>query len=260
MLDKDRATEVARETNDTIRRSFVDAHPSRLAFFASVALQDPEAAAEELERAVRDLGAKGALINGYTNIGDADTARYLDEPANLPFWDKVAQLGVPVYLHPREPLPAVQRPYQGYESLVGSAWGFGHETATHAVRLMLSGLFDTYPDIQIVLGHLGEGLPFLLPRLEHRLHKQREGAGLGAAKRRVSEYFSENFVLTTSGHFHTRALYDTIGEIGSDRVLFSVDYPYESMAEGAAWFDNSLLCHNDRIKIGRTNAERIFGL
>lgn len=95
-----------------------------------------------------------------------------------------------MYLHPREPLPAVQRPYQGYESLVGSAWGFGHETATHAVRLMLSGLFDTYPDIQIVLGHLGEGLPFLLPRLEHRLHKQREGAGLGAAKRRVSEYSS----------------------------------------------------------------------
>jgi predicted TIM-barrel fold metal-dependent hydrolase len=260
ILDTEHAAETARESNDTVRAQYVDAYPTRLGFFAAVAMQDPEGAAAELERAVTELGAKGALINGYTNIGDHDIGRYLDDPVNLPFWDKVSQLNVPVYLHPREPLPGQQRIYQGYESLVGSAWGFGHETATHAVRLMLSGLFDTYPGIQIIVGHLGEGLPFLLPRLEHRLNKQHEGAGLGTARRKVSEYLSNNFILTTSGHFHTRTLLNAISEIGSDRLLFSVDYPYESMADAVEWFDNSLLSHNDRAKIGRENAQRIFNL
>jgi predicted TIM-barrel fold metal-dependent hydrolase len=260
ILDSASAVEAARLANDNLHERFVKAHPDRFAFFASVALQDPGAAAAELERAVEVLGAKGAIVNGYTTIGDADTARYLDEPENAPFWEAVARLQVPVYLHPREPLPSQQRLYEGYASLVGSAWGFGHETATHAVRLMLSGLFDRHPTITVILGHLGENLPFALPRLEHRLAKQREGAGLGQAQRPVSEYFNDNFLLTTSGHFHTRTLYSAIGEIGADRVLFSIDYPYESMQEGAKWFDTSLLCHNDRVKIGRGNAQRVFGL
>jgi len=114
---------------------------------------------------------------------------------------------MPLHLHPREPLAAQQAIYQGYESLFGSAWGFAHETATHAVRLMLSGLFDQHPRVQIILDHLGEGLPFLLPRLEHRLNKQKDGAGLGAARRPVSDYFGANFYATTSGHFHTRTLF-----------------------------------------------------
>lgn len=101
-----------------------------------------------------------------------------------------------------------------------SAWGFAHETATHAIRLMLSGVFDRYPNLTVILGHLGEGLPLMLPRLESRLYMQREGVGLGQAKRKVSEYFSDNFYITTSGHFHTKGLLNTISEIGSDRVLF----------------------------------------
>jgi gamma-resorcylate decarboxylase len=250
----------AQQTNDHLYETFVRPHPDRFAFFACVALQDPEAASTELRRAVSELGAKGALVNGYTNIGDTHTARYLDEPENEPFWATVADLGVPVYLHPREPLPTQLRIYEGYSSLVGSAWAFGHETGTHAVRLMLSGLFDRYPEIQIVLGHLGEGLPFTLPRLEHRLRMQGKGTGLGAAREPVSHYFNRNFLITTSGHFHTRTLECAIGEIGSDRVLFSVDYPYETMQAAAAWFDNSLLCHNDRLKVGRDNAVRVFGI
>jgi predicted TIM-barrel fold metal-dependent hydrolase len=260
ILDTRQAVEFARDTNDAVKHEFVDAHPGRLEFFAAVALQDPQAAADELERAVRDLGAKGALVNGYTNVRDQDTARYLDHPDNAPFWTKVAELDVPVYLHPREPLPSQRRLYEGYESLVGSAWGFGHETATHAVRLMLSGLFDTHPDLKIILGHLGEGLSFLLPRLEHRLYKQREGIGLGAAKRRVSDYFNDNFTVTTSGHFDTRSVDNTISEIGADRVIFSVDYPYESMEEAVGWFTACPLSHNDRAKIGRENAKRLFAL
>jgi predicted TIM-barrel fold metal-dependent hydrolase len=134
------------------------------------------------------------------------------------------------------------------------------ETATHAIRLMLSGLFDKYPNLTIILGHLGEGLPFMLPRLEHRLSMQRDGQGLGSAKLPVSHYFSRNFYLTTSGHFHTKGLLDAISEIGVDRLLFSADYPYESMVTTSQWFDNALLSTNDREKIGRTNAQTLFRL
>ncbi|MGO9921291.1 MAG: amidohydrolase family protein, partial [Isosphaeraceae bacterium] len=250
----------AQETNDCIHKTFVRPHPDRFAFFASVALQDPETASDELHRSVSELGAKGALIHGYTNIGDNQTGRYLDEPENEPFWATVAELAVPVYLHPREPLPSHQRIYDGYASLLSPAWAFGHETSTHAVRLMLSGLFDRYPAIQIILGHLGEALPFTLPYLEHRLSVQRDGAGLGAAEQPVSHYFNRNFLVTTSGHFHTRTLESAIAEIGSDRVMFSIDYPYERMQEAAGWFDASLLSYNDKLKVGRGNAERVFGI
>lgn len=252
------AVDFARRTNDLVRRRFVDEYPTRLGFFAAVALQNPEAAAVELRRAVRDLGAAGALVNGYTDVAGPTGAVYLDAPENRPFWDAVAELDVPVYLHPREPRPAAQAIYRGYESLVGSAWGFGHETGTHAVRLMLSGLFDTHPGVQIILGHLGEGLPYLLPRLEHRLDRQREGVGLGKARRRVTEYFNENFLVTTSGHFDSLALGYAIETIGADRVLFSVDYPYETMEDAAQWFDTAPLNHNDARKIGHENAARIF--
>ena len=258
ITDTELAVKVARDTNDLVKRNFVDQRPGRLSMFACLPTQDGAAAAAELRRAVGELGAVGALINGYTNVTDADTARYLDDDAYEPMWAAVADLGVPVYLHPREPLPVQQAICAGYESLVGSAWGFAHETATHAVRLMLSGLFDRHPGVQVILGHLAEGLPFLLPRLEHRLDKQQDGAGLGTARRKVSEYFSDNFYATTSGHFHTRTLFNTIAELGVDRVMFSADYPYETMEEAAGWFDSSLLSPNDARKIGRENARRLF--
>lgn len=260
IVDSATAISVARDTNDLVKAHYIDAHPDRFSMFACLPTQDPGAAAAELERSVRELGAVGALINGYTNVGDDQSGVYLDDPGFAPLWAKVAELDVPVYLHPREPLPNQTRIYDGYSSLVGSAWGFAHETATHAVRLMLSGLFDEYPGIQIILGHLGEGLPFLLPRLEHRLDKQHEGVGLGNAKRRVSHYFNDNFHVTTSGHFHTRTLFNTISEIGVDRVMFSADYPYESMEEAATWFDTSLLSHNDSKKVGRENARALFDI
>jgi gamma-resorcylate decarboxylase len=258
ITDTEFAVGVARDTNDLVKRNFVDHYPDRLSMFACLPTQDGAEAAAELRRAVGELGAVGALINGYTNVGDASTGRYLDDDAYEPLWAAVEELGVPVYLHPREPLPAQQKIYEGYESLTGSAWGFAHETATHAVRLMLSGLFDRHPGVQVIIGHLAEGLPFLLPRLEHRLDKQKDGVGLGSARRKVSEYFSDNFYATTSGHFHTRTLFNTIAELGVDRVLFSADYPYETMEEAAAWFDNSLLSRNDARKIGRDNARRLF--
>jgi gamma-resorcylate decarboxylase len=258
ITDVDTAIKVARDTNDLTREKFVGAAPDRLSMFACLPTQDGEAAAAELRRAVTQLGAVGALVNGYTNVTGPEDARYLDDLIYEPLWVAIEDLGVPLYLHPREPLPAQARIYQGYESLVGSAWGFAHETGTHAVRLMLSGLFDRHPRVQIILGHLAEGLPFLLPRLEHRLRKQRDGVGLGVARRKVSEYFSENFYATTSGHFHSRSLFNTIAELGVDRVMFSTDYPYETMEEASGWFDVSLLSNNDARKIGRDNAKALF--
>ncbi len=158
ILDTSLAVDFCKRTNDLLTQKFTEPYKGRFYAFATVALQNPGAAADELERAVKHLGMKGALINGYTNIRDHDTAQYLDEEPVWEFWERAAQLGVPVYLHPREPLPSQRRIYEGYSSLVGSAWGFAHETGTHAVRLMLSGLFDKYPDLVIILGHLGEGL------------------------------------------------------------------------------------------------------
>ncbi|MGV0586279.1 amidohydrolase family protein [Mycobacteroides chelonae] len=254
------ATEVAIDANDYVKTNYVDKHPESLGFFAAVALQQPEGAAAELRRAVKELGAHGALINGYYNVAGHDGGVYLDSEDALPFWQEVAELGVPIYLHPREARPSVQSLYEPYTSLVGSAWGFAHETATHALRLIMSGLFDRFPDIQIILGHQAEGLPLMIPRVAHRLRKQRQGSGLGNNKQPVEEYFHNNFYATTAGHFHTKSLYNTMLELGTDRTLFSIDYPYEDIEEGATWFDNALLAENDRIKIGRTNAIRLFGL
>jgi gamma-resorcylate decarboxylase len=259
ITDARTAVDTAKRLNDYAAKELVGRHSDRLRMFAAVPLQDPESAAVELERAVKDLGAVGALVNGYTNIGDENTARYLDEAPVDPFWNKVSELNVPVYLHPRIPLPNQQRIYQDYEGLLGSAWGFGIETATHAVRLILSGLFDRYPNVNIILGHCGEGLPFTLPRVEHRLRHQRTETH-GPHKLPPTTYLRQNFYLTTSGVFRTSTLLDTLLEVGADRVLFSVDYPYESMDELAPWFDTAPVSENDRVKIGRTNSARLFGI
>lgn len=259
ITDRVQAIELAKKMNDHLAEFFVANNPGRFYGFAAVPVQDPQAAGDELERAVKQLGFKGALINGYSNIGDENTAQYLDEPQVWEFWARVQELDVPVYLHPRIPLPNQQRIYRGYQGLLGSAWGFGFETATHAIRLMLSGLFDQFPGINIILGHLGEALPFTLPRVEHRLRHQRHETH-GKHQKPPMDYLRENFYLTTSGTFRTQGFLDTLLEVGSDRVLFSVDYPYESMRELAPWFDVCPISEADRLKIGRTNSQKLFKL
>lgn len=255
--DAEKAVEMARRMNDHCAENLVARYPERLRAFAAVPLQDPEKAADELERAVRDLGFVGALVNGYSNIGDMDTGRYLDAPEVEPFWSALEELEVPLYLHPRIPLPSQQRIYQGYEGIVGSAWGFGAETSAHALRIILSGLLDRHPKATVILGHMGEGLPFTLPRLQMRL---RHLHSHGAHERQPMEYLLDNFYLTTAGIQRSQTLLDALLEVGSDRILFSVDYPYEEMAEIAPWFDATPISENDRVKIGRTNAEELFHL
>lgn len=249
------AISAARHANDVLAE-IVAKHPSRYAGLAALPLQDPEAAIEELERGVSQLGFCGALANGYSSVGDLDTAAYYDEPQYLEFWERVAALGVPFYLHPRNPLPNERRMYRGREELLGPTWAFTVETATHALRLVTSGLFDRFPTLSIILGHMGELLPFALDRTQQRLEHQ-SGFELGTSP---VETFRRNFYVTTSGNFHTPSLLAAIGEIGVERVLFAVDYPFERVDEGANWFDAAPLTDGDRQKIAGDNARRLFRL
>ena len=259
VVDRDEAADLARRSNDQLA-TVIRKHPDRFSGFAAVALQDPRAAADELERAVLSLGFKGALINGFTNMGDGDDVQYLDEAPAWEFWERVAALNVPVYLHPREPLPSQRRTLQGYPELIGSAWGFAWETGGHAVRLILSGLFDKYPNLQVILGHFGEGLPYLLPRMQHRIDEQREGERGAKAAHRPIFYLGRNFWVTTSGHFHSKLLLDAIAQMGAERVLFSVDFPYEQMDVAGRWFDDTVLGDHEKYRIGRGNAVDLFNL
>ncbi len=256
IYDKRRSIEVARRSNDAVADA-MRKNPDRFLSFAALPLQDPEEAIKELARCVKELGFVGALISGFSQIGEEDTSYYLDIPMFRQFWAEVEKLDVPVYLHPREPLLSQQKPYEGHPWLLGAAWAFGVETATHALRLIGSGLFDQYPGLRIILGHLGEGLPFSIWRFEHRNELDPRGMNL---KKKASVYFYENFYVTTSGNFRTQALINTILEMGADRILYSTDYPYESMVECEEWFRTVDISLEDQIKIGRLNTRKLLKL
>jgi len=246
----------ARRTNDYLAENIAK-NPKRLKGFATLPLQDPEAAAQELTRCVRELGFCGALVNGFSQVGEGDSALYYDLPQYRPFWATVQELDVPFYLHPRDPLSARQPCYEGYRWLAGSPWGFAVETSIHALRLMASGLFDEYPKLKVIVGHLGEGLSFGIWRVDNRI---RRGSGTPKAKLPMSQYLRENFYITTSGNFRTQALTNVILEVGADRVLYSVDYPYEDVVEAREWFDQASISEFDRSKIARANAQKLFHL
>ncbi|HEY5341064.1 MAG TPA: amidohydrolase family protein [Candidatus Aquilonibacter sp.] len=254
IADPAQAIEMARIANDMLAEEIAK-RPRRFAGFAALPMQDPDAAASELERCVRDFGFVGALVNGYSQIGGPENCVYYDAPQYRPLWALFEQLDVPFYLHPRE--PSERKAYAGHPWLVGPAYGFAAETGLHALRLAGSGLFDAFPRLTIILGHMGEGLPFHLHRIDERIRWSPLGY---PAKKPISEYFAENFYITTAGHFRTQALTNSILEIGADRILFSTDYPFEEVSEAAAWFDGASISERDRRKIGRENAHRLFRL
>jgi gamma-resorcylate decarboxylase len=256
--DAKRANDVSRRANDALAEQ-VARRPDRFAGLAALPLQDPEASIRELERCVKDLGFCGALANGFSQVGDAATIRYYDLPQYLPFWEAVERLDVPFYLHPRNPMPGTLAMYEGHNWLLGPTWAFGVETATHALRLMGCGLFDRHPRLKIILGHLGEGLPYSIWRVDHRngWAKSRHN---NPAKKKIGEYFADNFWLTTAGNFRTQTLIDAMLELGADRLLFSTDYPFEDVGDAAVWFDAVGISEADRMKIGRTNAIDLFRL
>jgi predicted TIM-barrel fold metal-dependent hydrolase len=253
-----KASEMARRANDYLATE-VAKRPDRFQGFAALPMQDPEQAARELTRCITELGFKGALVNGFSQAGDGSEVLYYDLPRFRPFWAEVERLAVPFYLHPRNPLPQHATIYDGHPWLLGPTWAFGQETAVHALRLMGSGLFDEHPRLTIILGHMGEGLPISMWRVDNRngwvkLPKAHP------AKRPLSYYFHNNFFITTSGNFRTQSLIDSIMEIGADRILFSTDWPFENVDHAVNWFDTAAISERDRQKIGRLNSEQLFGL
>jgi predicted TIM-barrel fold metal-dependent hydrolase len=252
------AAALARRANDALAEQ-VARRPDRFAALAALPMQDAELAARELERCVKQLGFCGALVNGFSQGGDPDAALYYDTADYEPFWETVERLDAPFYLHPRNPLPRWGRIYEGHAWLLGPTWAFGVEAATHALRLMGSGLFDRHPRLNIVLGHLGEGLPYSIWRVDNR-NNWMKAPHRCPAQKPMGEYFRAHFHLTTAGNFRSQTLIDAMLEIGADRVLFSTDYPFETVGDAAQWFDAAPISEADRLKIGRLNAIKLFKL
>ena len=237
----------AAAANDVLARE-VAKRPHRYSGFAHLAMQDPRAAADELERCMRELKFCGAMVNGHTN-GD-----YLDDPALLRFWERAEALGATIYLHPTDPImPAPV--LDGYKGLRRATWEWGFETGSHALRLVFSGLFDRFPRAKLALGHLGETLPYLLWRFDSRAKLY----GIKLAKP-PSEYIRQNIAVTTSGMCSAEPLNCALSALGTDRVMFAADYPFESADEAGHFIDTVALPEKTRDDICWNNAIRILGL
>jgi 2,3-dihydroxybenzoate decarboxylase len=250
LADAELAVRLARSANDRLAET-VAAHPDRFAGFAALPTPDPQRAADELERAVTRLGFKGAMVHGLTN------GLFLDDRRFWPIFERAQALDVPLYLHPSIPHPAVIEAYykdyaERFPTILRAAWGFTVETATQGIRLVLSGVFDAYPRLKFIIGHFGEGLPFMLWRINMGFARD------GVAPNWFRDAFCEHFWVTTSGFFSDPALLHGIQEIGIDRILFSVDYPFVENAPGAEWGRRIPLCAEDREKILSGNAKRLL--
>jgi 2,3-dihydroxybenzoate decarboxylase len=243
------AVALAQKANDFLAEK-ISKNPKRFRGFAHLALQSPQAAAAELERCVKDYHFVGALINGQTSN------RYLDEAEYDPFWMKVQELEVPIYLHPGSPYTVPQN-YKDHLELDGPLWGWTTETGTHALRLLFSGLFDRFPSIKIILGHMGETLPYLLWRFDSRWEILEDSKKL---KKAPSAYIKENIYITTSGMCANGPLLCAVSELGEENVMFSVDYPYESTEIAAQFIEKAPLSKKVLEKICFQNAKRLLKL
>lgn len=257
IADRDHAVDAAARVNDYLAGE-IDKSNGRYLGFASVALQDPDIAARELERAIKELHFKGVMINGYVQTDDPNVGLYLDDARFAPFWAAAAELGIPVYLHPRPSLQPVRDAlYSGAEYLANATWGFTSETATHALRLVYSGLFDRHKDLQLILGHMGETIPFFSWRIQNKF----EHAPLGrSVEKRLQDYLSDNIHITTSGNNHDQGLICAILTVGADRIMFSADYPFEMQDEAGRWIESAPISEGDRRKIAHGNAKRLFNI
>jgi predicted TIM-barrel fold metal-dependent hydrolase len=244
----------AREANERLAAA-VDAHSDRFAGFATLPTADPRAAADELERAVRELGLIGAMVNSTLGSNGA----FLDEPRFVPLLDRFERLDVPLYLHPAPPSAALRDVlYQGLPPAVAGrlatgAWGWHAEAGLHVLRMIATGVFDRHPRLRLIVGHCGEMVPFMLDRIDAMLRP-------ASLAHRPSEYFLRNIWVTTSGLFSLPPVLCTVQVLGVDRVLFSVDYPFGDNAAGRAMLDTLPLAPADKAKVAGGNAERVLGL
>ena len=253
LLEASRAIPLAARVNDEMAAA-ITRYPKRLAAFATLPIADPSAAANELERTVKQLGFKGAMINGVTQ------GRFLDDAFFTPLLERAEALDVPLYLHPAPPPEAVEKTYfSGLEPglariLSIAGWGWHAEQGLHTLRLIATGVFDRFPNLQIVIGHMGEMIPFFLARINAVL------TPFAKLKRSIADYFHSNVHITTSGIFTTPPLYLALAVVGADRILFSIDYPYSSNEQGRAFLDKVSLSPLDFEKITHANAERLLKL
>ena len=243
------AIPMARDANDRLYQA-IQRNPARFAGFAALPTADPEAAAQELERCVSKLGFKGAMIHGHTR------GSFLDERKYWTIFERAQALDVPLYLHPTLPHPdAVKAYFEGYEELARAGWGFAVDTSCHFLRIVFAGVFDAYPRLRIILGHLGEGLPFAMHRLND--HTWRSAARRGLAKTPL-QYMRENLLVTTSGNWYEPAFLCTLLALGADNILFAIDWPYEANKTGIEFLRKISISDGDRQKIAHLNAERVL--
>ena len=240
----------AKSINDGLSE-VIKKHPKRFAGFATLAPQDPDVAAIELERAVKDLGLKGALINSHIR------GEYLDDQKYWVIFEKAEKLAVPIYIHPRQPSPDMLKPYLTYPALAHAMLGFAAEVSLHAMRLICSGVFDKYPDLKIILGHLGEALPFWLWRQDTMWNRF---PFTKQPQKTPSQYFKDNFFVTTSGMFWQPVLQFVYSVLGADRILFAVDYPHESNRAAVQSMEDMPICSSDKEKLYHLNAETLLAL
>jgi 5-carboxyvanillate decarboxylase len=251
-IDPVQANELCTLANDR----FADAakkYPGRLAGLAGFAPLDPERAAREIERAVTKKGFKGAVVNSHSR------GEYLDDPKFTPIFETLQALDVPLYIHPRDPSPQMIQPFEVFGFKVG--WSWAAETGTHIIRLIGNGVFDRFPRLKIVIGHMGEGLPFHLDRIDNRYYWEHDMAGRAPAlKRKPSDYVRDNLVVTTSGMNFTPPLLMTIQMLGIDNILFAGDWPFENVRDSANAIDAAPIADADKRKIYSENARRVFKL
>jgi len=253
-VEGDAAVKLAAGANDRLHR-IVQTHPDRFAAFAALPTSDPVAAAGELDRCFTRYGFKGAMIHGLTG------GLFIDDKRFWPIFERAQALDVPVYLHPASPHPAVVKTYyqdylEDFPALGSSAWGYTVEAATQAIRMVLSGVFDEYPDLKIIIGHLGESIPFMLWRINQSMARP----GNRATACSFKDYFCKHFWITTSGNFSSPALLCCVMEMGTDRILYAVDYPFVDPMLGAQWIPAIPLGAEDKLKILSGNAAKLLNL
>ena len=249
-LDTEQAVTLASLANDRLAAA-IQRHPDRYAGLAAVAPQDPARAVKELDRAINRLKLNGVIINSHTR------GEYLDEEKFWPILEAAAALEAPIYIHPRSPSPAMAQPYRKYH-LEHAIWGYAVETGLHAVRLIMSGVFDRYPKLKIVLGHMGENIPYALYRMDWMHSRAPVAMDRPKLKLRPSEYFRQNFFITTSGVNWHPPLKFCIEVLGADNIMWAVDYPYQETHEAVRYMNEAPISETDKQKIFHGNAERVF--
>jgi 5-carboxyvanillate decarboxylase len=251
-IDPVKGNELAALANDRLAE-MVRKYPSRIAGLAGFAPRDPARAAQELERAVKKLGLKGGIVNSHS-LGE-----YLDDKKFWPIFEALQAMDVPLYIHPRDPSPQMIKPFDVFGFKVG--WSWAAEVGTHIIRLIGNGVFDQFPRLQIVIGHMGEGLPFFIDRIDNRYFWEHDmAAAPPRLKRKPSDYIRENMVVTTSGMNYSAPLLLAIQTLGIDNVLFAADYPFETVRESVEAVDNLAIADRDKEKLYSLNAKRVFKL